>query len=118
MGFADGSIEKEASMKFLVLAGPAPIQPPPAVMADVMKAFKKWMAEQIKTGTVDCAFGYAAGGGGCGIVNASSGEELMELMVGSPLGPFSTFDLRPLADFNSGMDLAIKQLTAAAAAMG
>jgi hypothetical protein len=51
-------------------------------------------------------------------VNASSGEELQQLVAGSPLGPFSTIELRPLADFDSGMDLAIKQLTAAAAAMG
>jgi hypothetical protein len=87
-------------------------------MAEVLKAFKVWMAEQMKAGVVDCAFGFAAGGGGCGILNASSGEELQALVVGSPLGPFSTFDLRPLADFNSGIDLAIKQLTAAATAMG
>jgi hypothetical protein len=52
------------------------------------------------------------------MINASSGEELQALLVGSPLGPFSTFELRPLADFNSGIDLIIKQLTAAAAAMG
>jgi hypothetical protein len=76
-------------------------------MAGVFKAMKEWMADQMKAGVVDCAFGFAAGGGGCGIVNASSGEELQQLMVGSPLGPFSTFDLRPLADFNSGMDLVI-----------
>jgi hypothetical protein len=86
-------------------------------MAEVLKAFKKWMAKQLKAGVVDCAFGFAAGGGGCGIVNASTGEELQELMLGSPLGPFSTFDLRPLADFNAGMNLAIKQLSAAAAAL-
>jgi hypothetical protein len=105
-------------MKFLVLASPGPVPAPPAVMAEALKTFKAWMADQMKAGVVDCAFGFAAGGGGCGIVNASSGEELQELVVGSPLGPFSTFDLRPLADFDSGMDLAIKQLTAAAAAMG
>lgn len=105
-------------MKFLVLASQGAVPAPPAVVAEALKGFKKWMADQMKAGTVDCAFGFAAGGGGCGIVNASSGEELQELMVGSPLGPFSTFELRPLADFNSGMDLAIKQLTAAAAAMG
>jgi hypothetical protein len=87
-------------------------------MAQALKAFKAWMADQTRAGVVDCAFGYAAGGGGCGIVNASSGEELQELLVGSPLGPFSRFDLRPLADFNSGMDLAIKQLTATAPTMG
>jgi hypothetical protein len=87
-------------------------------MVEVLKVFKTWMADQMTAGVVDCAFAFAAGGGGCGIVNASSGEELQELLLGSPLGPFSTFDLRPLADFNSGMDLAVKQLTAAAAAMG
>jgi hypothetical protein len=87
-------------------------------MAEALKGFKKWMADQMKARVVDCAFSFAAGRGGCGIVNASSGEELQELMLGSPVGPFSTFDLRPLADFNSGMDLAIKQLMAAAAAMG
>jgi hypothetical protein len=87
-------------------------------MVEAMNAFKNWLAEQMKAGVVDCAFGLAAGGAGCGIVNASSGEELQNLVVGSPLGPFSTFDLRPLADFNSGLDLAINQLTAAAAAMG
>jgi hypothetical protein len=87
-------------------------------MAEVLKAFKTWMADQMKAGVVDCAFGFAAGKGGCGIVNASSGEELQDLVVGSPLGPFSTFDLWPLVDFNSRIDLAIKELTAAAAAKG
>ena len=100
-------------MKFLVLASPGPIPAPPSVMAEALKAFKEWMADQMKAGVVDCAFGFAAGGGGCGIVNASSGEELQALLVGSPLGPFSTFDLKPWADFNSGIDLLIKQLTAA-----
>jgi hypothetical protein len=105
-------------MKFLVLASPGPIPAPPGVMAEAFKAPKEWMAEQMKAGVVDCAFSFAAGGGGCGIINASSGEELQALLVGSPLGPFSTFDLRPLADFNSGIDLIIQQLTAAAAAVG
>jgi hypothetical protein len=53
-----------------------------------------------------------------GIINRSSGEERQTLEVCSLLGRFSTFDLRPLADFNSGIDLIIKQLTAGAAAMG
>jgi hypothetical protein len=105
-------------MKILVLASPTAVQAPPAVMAQAFKAFKTWMSDQMKAGVVDCAFGFAGGRGGCGIVNASSGEELQELLLGSPLGPFSNFDIRPLADFNSGMDLAIKQLTAAAAGVG
>jgi hypothetical protein len=53
-----------------------------------------------------------------GIINTPSGEELQALEVCSPLGRSSTFDLWPLADFNSGIDLIIKQLTAAAAGMG
>jgi hypothetical protein len=60
-------------MKFLVLSSPAAVQAPPAVMAQAFKTFKTWMADQMKTGVVDCAFGFAAGPGGCGIVNASSG---------------------------------------------
>ena len=105
-------------MKFLVLASPAPAPAPPGVMAEAMKALKNWMADQMKAGVVDCSFGFAAGGGGCGIVNASSGEELQELLVGAPMGAFTSYEVRPLVDFNTGMDLAIKQLTAAAAAMG
>ena len=62
--------------------------------------------------------GAAAYGGGSGIINESSGEERQALEVGSPLGRFYTFDPRPLTDFNSGIDLNIKQLTTAAAAMG
>ena len=57
-------------------------------------------------------------GEGAGSSTRHRAKELQNLVVGSPLGKFSTFDLRPLADFNSGLDLAIKQLTAAAAAMG
>jgi hypothetical protein len=41
-------------MKFLVLASPGPMQPPPAMMAEVLKAFRAWMAEQVKAGVVDC----------------------------------------------------------------
>ncbi len=105
-------------MKFPVVASQPNVPAPPAVMVEAFKGFKKWMADQMKAGVVDCAFGFASGGGGCGIINASSGEELQGLVLGSPLGPFSTFEVRPLAEFNSGMDLAIEQLTAAAAAMG
>jgi hypothetical protein len=39
-------------------------------------------------------------------------EELQPLLVGSPRGPFSTFELRPLAEFTRG-SICIKQLTAA-----
>jgi hypothetical protein len=88
-------------MKFLVLAWPGPMLSPPGVMAEAFKASKEWMAEQMKAGVVDCVFGFAAGGG-CGIINASSGEELQALLVGSPLGPFSTFHLRPPGRFQLG----------------
>jgi hypothetical protein len=79
-------------------------------MVEAFKRFKNWMAGQLRAGVIECAFGFAAGRGGCAIVNATSGEELQELIVGSPIGPFSIFEVRPLADFNSGMELAIKQL--------
>jgi muconolactone delta-isomerase len=64
---------------------------------------------------VEAAFSFAEGGGGCGIVNVTSHEELNEMLISSPMGPFSNYEVRALADFDRGIDNGIRAMQAMAA---
>jgi hypothetical protein len=102
-------------MRFLVTASQGPVQPPPEALPGILSAFKGWMHERMNAGKVEAAFSFPEGGGGCGIVNVTSHEELNEMLVSSPMAPFSTFEVRALADFDQGIDNGIRALEAFAA---
>jgi muconolactone delta-isomerase len=102
-------------MRFLVMASQGSVQPPPEALAGILSAFKDWMHERMSAGKVEAVFSYAEGGGGCGIVNVTSHEELNEMLVSAPLAPFTNYEVRALADFDQSTDNGIRAVQAMAA---
>jgi muconolactone delta-isomerase len=105
-------------MKFLVIVTPRQVAPmPPGAIAEVLSAQRDWLNAKLDDGTVDCAYGFV-GGGGMGIVNADSVEEVHALIVGSPGFPIGDNEIRPLGDLNETMGAGIAALRRVASMMG
>jgi len=105
-------------MKFLVMTTRrqnAPI--PPDKIAQLLNAQREWFEEHVSDGTFDCAYGYPQGGGGVGIVNADTTEELNDLITGSPLFPIADFEIRPLTDVSVALENGAKALERGVAAI-
>jgi hypothetical protein len=60
---------------------------------------KEWVRQQKSAGRIDCAYAYA-GGGGVGIINANSIDEVEELLRKNPGSPFLTWEVRELVEFD------------------
>jgi muconolactone delta-isomerase len=101
-------------MKFLVTVTPRQVAPmPPGAIAEALSAQRDWLRQKLEDGTLDCAYGLI-GGGGVGIVNADSVEEMHALLVGSPAFPVGEYEVRPLGDFSETIDAGIAALRRAA----
>jgi hypothetical protein len=74
---------------------------PPDAISHLLVAQRDWIQQHIDDGTIDVAYTFAQGGGGIGIVNASSGEELSRLLSSSPLFGVSSIELQPLTDISA-----------------
>ena len=70
---------------------------PPEAMAGMLHAQRDWLQEKLDEGTFDIAYPFAQGGGGIGIVNAETGDELNEIITGSPLFGVTQIEVQPLA---------------------
>ena len=82
-------------MKFLVTVTPRQVAPmPPGAIAEVLSAQRDWLTQKLEDGTLDCAYGFI-GGGGVGIANADSIEEMHALLVQSPGFPIGDNEVRP-----------------------
>jgi muconolactone delta-isomerase len=71
---------------------------PPEAIAGLLLAQRDWLQEKIDEEVLDVAYTFAQGGGGIGIANADSGEELNEILTSAPLFGLSQIDVQPLAD--------------------
>ena len=83
-------------MKYLVLFKPEPsarLEDPLAAN----KAAAAYTADMQKKGSLVAAFGFV-GGGGVGIIEAASHEELWELVYAYPLYGTFTWEVKPLVD--------------------
>ena len=73
----------------------------PEAIAGILVAQRDWMREKEGEGVFDCAYVLAQGSGGIAIVNADSGEELSEILTGSPAFVIVAIDVQPLADVST-----------------
>jgi muconolactone delta-isomerase len=106
-----------APMKFLVTVTPRQVAPmPPGAIAEVLSAQRDWLKRKLKDGTLDCAYGFI-GGGGVGIANADSIEEMHALLVQSPGFAIGDNEVRPLGDFNETVEAGIAALRQVASMM-
>jgi hypothetical protein len=94
-------------MKFLVIARPRQNQQ--GMTSAMVEASKEIANRYLKSGIDDCLFAIADGiGGSCGIMNADSGEALVELLQNVPAVPFMEVQTYLLADFNKVVDKLIE----------
>ena len=91
-------------MKFFVRSQRNQVPMPPERAAGLYQAAKQWVNARVADGTFDCAYSFSELGGGMGIMNADSPEELLDLVVDYPLWPFFTREIKPLCDFSHTMD--------------
>jgi muconolactone delta-isomerase len=104
-------------MKFLVTVTPRQVAPmPPGAIAEVLSAQRDWLTQKLEDGTLDCAYGFI-GGGGVGIVNADSIEEMHALLVQSPGFPIGDNEVRPLGELNETMEAGIAAVRRVASMM-
>jgi muconolactone delta-isomerase len=103
-------------MKFLIMVTPAQVPLPPGIVADLLAAQKDWLNERIADGKIESVYGIA-GGGGFGVANVDSHEELHEMLVGSPGFPISEFEVKAIGDLNTTIDAGIAALRRAASMM-
>jgi muconolactone delta-isomerase len=103
-------------MKFLVMVTPRQVPLPPNLLADLLSAQKDWLKQRRADGTVESLYGFV-GGGGIGIVNVDSHEQMHELLVSSPAFPISDFEVRAIGDFETTIDAGIAALRQAASMM-
>ena len=72
------------------------------------------MNHNFENGTLDCAYGFI-GGGGVGIANADSAEELHALIVGSPGFAIGDYEVRPLGDVSATIEAGVAPCVASRA---
>jgi muconolactone delta-isomerase len=103
-------------MKFLVITTPRQVPMPPAMIADLLTAQREYLTQKVEDGTIDCIYGFV-GGGGTGIANAESHEDMHRLLVESPAFPVVDYEVRALADFDATLEAGIGALRRAASMM-
>ncbi len=90
-------------MKFLIMQTVPGLPVPPDQMKAIVEALE--VSVQIfkdleRQGKVESVYGFPEGGG-CGIVNADSAEELNKILNSIPIMNFGKTEVRPLADLEA-----------------
>jgi hypothetical protein len=90
-------------MKFLIVAKPGNLQIPVDQGAVLLEAGLGWLKAKLADGSLDCLYNFF-GGGGFGIGNADSNEELLGNLLAYPLYPFFTWEVTPLLDLEASLE--------------
>ena len=98
-------------MRFLVTSTPK-FQIPPQLAPTMITAMEEWVKRHTADKKLEQTWGFARGGGG-GILNVASHEELSEILTQIPFMPFSDMHVEPLVPIEVGL----KNLRQAAARM-
>jgi muconolactone delta-isomerase len=90
-------------MKFLVVTKQNAAFPPEAASM-LINAMRQWSGVHLQSGKMEQIWSFAGLGGGGGVLNVDSHEELDQIMAGFPFAQFSQIEVYPLADLNASMD--------------
>lgn len=87
-------------MKFLVISKSriSSATPKPTNPEGLYRSAIAWTEKSLADKTLDCTYGFAAGRGGCSIVNADSHEELLRVLRSSPMFHFAEYEVHALCD--------------------
>jgi muconolactone D-isomerase len=91
-------------MQFLIITKQTN-PPPPEMVIPLVEAMKAWMAANRASGKSKAIWSFAGTPGGGGIFDVDSHDELDELMIGFPFGPFSSIEVFPLADIDQTLEV-------------
>jgi hypothetical protein len=103
-------------MKFLVTVTPRQVPIPPGMAADMLEAQGSWLKERVDDGTIECLYG-TVGGGGFGVANVDSHEQMHALLVGSPGYALADYDVKAIGDSAAMLAEGVAALRRAASMM-
>ena len=89
-------------MQFLLITKQSS-PPPPEMAVPLIEAMEAWVARYRATGQLTSIWGFAGLPGGGGVVDVGSHEELDEIMVAFPFGPFSEIEILALSDIDQAL---------------
>jgi len=88
-------------MRFLITSTPKfPI--PPQAVPMMLGAMRQWAKRHTESKKLEQTWGFVSGGGG-GIVNVASHEELNDLLSEMPFTPFAETTVQPLIPLEAGL---------------
>ena len=89
-------------MKYLITAKPGITPIPREQGAVLLQAGLEWLNAKLADGTLDSAFNII-GGGGIGVGNAETHEELLGMLLEYPLYPFFSWEITPLLNLDESI---------------
>jgi len=90
-------------MRFLIVSKPK-VPVPPDMAETLNDAMAAWFSENTGNGTIEQGWAFAGLGGGGGIANVDSFEELDELMTSYPFGQVSEVEIFALTDLGARLE--------------
>jgi muconolactone delta-isomerase len=95
-------------VKYLITASRNLVPLEPQMAIKVWQAGKEWDGAELAAGRMDVMYFYAGVGGGFGIVNANSHEEVYDKLLECPYYVFMDWEVIPLVDWSHGYDKLIE----------
>ena len=92
-------------MKFLMYAKLLMGAPQPEDLGATIQAAREYLNTALAEGRLDCVHMYASGRHSVLIANAESHEELCGWLQANPSYPYWSFEVHPLVDINSYLDM-------------
>ena len=89
-------------MQFLVITRPS-TPPPPEMFVPMIGAMEAWVAQLRATGKTKAVWAFAGTGGGGGVLEVESHEELDAIMARFPFAPFSTIEIIALSSLDESL---------------
>jgi len=89
-------------MRFLVTSTPK-FQVPPQLLPTLITAMDEWIKRHTTNKKIEQTWGFVRGGGG-GILNVASHEELNLILTEMPFTPFSEMHVEPLIPVEVGLN--------------
>ena len=89
-------------MQFLIITRPTS-PTPPEMLVPMLSAMEAWLAQHRASGKIEVVWSFAGTGGGGGVLEVESHEELDAIMAGFPFAPFSSVEVLALSDLDRSL---------------
>lgn len=89
-------------MQFLIITRPTS-PTPPEMLVPMLSAMEAWLAQHRASGKIEVVWSFAGTGGGGGVLEVESHEELDAIMARFPFAPFSSVEVLALSDLDRSL---------------